>query len=167
MKLPRNNLTKRSSTATNIIAQAVFATQNNHQRERSQIVQIDKRHIIRLSSVPHFQSIAYAVEQAIRWDERIFAAELAQAPHNPSGRPYAGGIEVDHGSSPAKPKHLCLRDVHQAAGETRIQPPPWLSVPCVCTTWLPQKGRIDQEKVQAQRSLRYADGVGGQVADGC
>ena len=93
MKLPRNNLTKRSSTATNIIAQAVFATQNNHQRERSQIVQIDTGYLLRLPSVSHFQSVAYALEQVVRRNKRIFA--VAQASHNPSKRPYAGGIKVD------------------------------------------------------------------------
>ena len=39
-----------------------------------------------------------------------FLPQLAQAPHNPSGRPYAGGIEVDHGSAPAKSEELGLRD---------------------------------------------------------
>ena len=135
MKLPRNNLTKRSSTATNIIAQAVFATRNNHQRERRQIVQIDSGYLLRLPSVSHFQSVAYALEQVVRRNKRIFA--VAQASHNPSKRPYAEGIKVDYGSAPAKPKHLCLRDVHQAAGEARLQPPPRFFVPCVCTAWLP------------------------------
>ena len=101
--------------------------------------------LYRLTKDISFVCRRYHISKAslMRWNKlydgtkESLLPQLAQAPHNPSGRPYAGGLEVDHGSAPAKPKHLCLRDVHQAAGEARLQPPPRFFVPCVCTAWLP------------------------------
>jgi len=65
MKLPHTKLTKELNRHGYYnTKQAVSATWNNNQRERSQIAQIDKGYFICLPSVPHFQSVAYAVEQS-------------------------------------------------------------------------------------------------------
>jgi hypothetical protein len=63
MKLPHTKLTKELNRHEYYSTeQAVFATRNNNQRERSQIVQIDKGYLLRLPSIPHLQSVAYALE---------------------------------------------------------------------------------------------------------
>ncbi len=74
--------------------------------------------LYRLTKDISFVCRRYHISKAslMRWNKlydgtkESLLPQLAQAPHNPSGRPYAGGIEVDHGSAPAKSEELGLRD---------------------------------------------------------
>ena len=106
------------------------------------------------------------MEQAVRRNEGIAGAEIAQAENAAPQRAYRGRTELDQESAPAKSQHQRMRDVRQAARGKGLQPASGIAISRLCKAGIPQESGIDEKEVEAPRKVRYARQIGRKVANG-